>query len=639
MAKFRLKKIRQKLALAFGALMALSLFVSAWNLVSVQVIRKFHENDIETIRINSLLQEMRKNEKEFLNTEIKTPSFYVAKHTPISDSLESLYKEINTPINQLKATDDQETTQLQHPLLRLEKHTKSYMRYFRKMVGQSLSRGYRDYGKVGELRKAIHRVEKMPYSYDQVAMLTLRRHEKDFLLRKDLKYAKRFKNVIKTFSNDLRQRLNTANLPPDSVDMVMGWVEAYRQNFRDVVSEESVIGLHANDGLRARLAESAGRAEVAADEVLKYRQEAQQKEQKTITSAFIILFMAQLVAGVWMVYFFSKKFSLRIRQIKYQSTELARGKVPEPSPVKDQDELGVATQALNQLVKTFENYIAFARLVGNGELDSKFKKLSDEDALGAALLDMRQDLKKVQEAERIRKSVLDGLSEFAELIRNEKDDLYKQFMRAMVKKLGAVQGSIFLLDKDEVGQQVLRMEACYAWERHRLFDKDIYPGDGIAGQVFLEKRQAILNVVPPDYFQIRSGLGGELPSNLIILPLIADERCCGVMEIASFQPFKDHEVELSEKAGAALASAFLTRKNHQQVQQLYSESREQTRELKEKEEVMRQNNEELLATQEEMKRKEREYIKRIDELKEILSYTSATGELPTIAAEPAKAPG
>lgn len=53
------------------------------------------------------------------------------------------------------------------------------------------ARGFKDWGNVGELRSAIHALEALLEDGDSsiiAAMLMCRRHEKDYLLRGDLKY-------------------------------------------------------------------------------------------------------------------------------------------------------------------------------------------------------------------------------------------------------------------------------------------------------------------------------------------------------------------------------------------------------------------------------------------------------------------
>ena len=54
-------------------------------------------------------------------------------------------------------------------------------------------RGFKDYGLEGKMREAIHELQSID-SLNQISLLTLRRHEKDFMLRKDYYYLDSLKN-------------------------------------------------------------------------------------------------------------------------------------------------------------------------------------------------------------------------------------------------------------------------------------------------------------------------------------------------------------------------------------------------------------------------------------------------------------
>ena len=102
--------------------------------------------------------------------------------------------------------------------------------------------------------------------------------------------------------------------------------------------------------------------------------------------------------------------------------------------------------------------------------------------------------------------------------------------------------------------------------------------------------------------EITSGLGGAKPSCLLIVPLKKDDEVLGVMEIASFNPFKPHEVEFVEKVAESIASALITVRLHLQTSQYLERFQQQAEEMKAQDEELRQNIEELQATHEQMER-------------------------------------
>jgi GAF domain-containing protein len=139
-------------------------------------------------------------------------------------------------------------------------------------------------------------------------------------------------------------------------------------------------------------------------------------------------------------------------------------------------------------------------------------------------------------------------------------------------------------------------------------NKQIAVGEGLLGQAYLEKDTIYLTDIPAGYLQITSGLGEANPACLLIVPLKTQDSVEGVLEIASFREFEDHEIAFVEKLAESIAAAIASVRINERTQNLLQEARQQAEELRSQEEEMRQNMEELVATQEEMKRKEAEYL-------------------------------
>jgi serine phosphatase RsbU (regulator of sigma subunit)/HAMP domain-containing protein len=100
-----------------------------------------------------------------------------------------------------------------------------------------------------------------------------------------------------------------------------------------------------------------------------------------------------LIGGILIAFFTARTIVRPVSEVKELLLRMARGVLPEKKIREGNDEIGEMSLALNRLVEAMKLTTEFAREVGSGNFDSYYKPLSEEDALGLALLKMRADLR------------------------------------------------------------------------------------------------------------------------------------------------------------------------------------------------------------------------------------------------------
>jgi methyl-accepting chemotaxis protein len=98
-------------------------------------------------------------------------------------------------------------------------------------------------------------------------MLTLRRNEKDFLARLDIKYQQKFNKNFETLMNSInkvKDNIKTIGLEQEQENKLVNlfkYLQAYKLSFKSIVTLHQQVGLDPDSGLRGKLRESVHDAE------------------------------------------------------------------------------------------------------------------------------------------------------------------------------------------------------------------------------------------------------------------------------------------------------------------------------------------------------------------------------------------
>lgn len=120
----------------------------------------------------------------------------------------------------------------------------------------------------------------------------------------------------------------------------------------------------------------------------------------------------------------------------------------------------------------------------------------------------------------------------------------EKVLQNIVKELEIAQALVFILNESD---QLFHVSAQYAYfseEQPRKFQI----GEGLSGQVAKNRQMLNLKELPEGYVSVVvSGLGKSAPRSLIIAPIVHDDNCIGIIELASFKTFGENEETLVYK--------------------------------------------------------------------------------------------
>lgn len=108
-------------------------------------------------------------------------------------------------------------------------------------------------------------------------------------------------------------------------------------------------------------------------------------------------------------------------------------------------------------------------------------------------------------------------------------------------------GAFYMLKKDG-SKNVLQMNGTYAMSLAESQRPTYELGEGLVGQVGLEKHSLIIDDIPEGYIKVVSGLGSASPTHILVSPVLYGNKVWGVVEIAAFTQFTKDHIEAVEKA-------------------------------------------------------------------------------------------
>ncbi|WP_249553336.1 MULTISPECIES: methyl-accepting chemotaxis protein [Shewanella] len=291
---------------------------------------------------------LRKNEKDFFG---RKDIQYVEKHKQVHASiddmipkLEKIFKKYDVPITSLESFD---------------RNLNQYQQAFNEVVQLQQEIGLTPKtGLYGTLRTAVHNVESMLKEYDQlslqVAMLQLRRNEKDFMLRREMSYVETFDANIALFNNSL----SASSLDIDAQNKIFALIEQYQKDFKSLVSKEQQLGLDEKQGTMAQLIAANKLTESSADELHKLALKSIEDTEKSSRNIGIAVFlMIALILGI-ITYLIIRSIINPVARITQVISRIEVSKnLTLRCDASTQDELGEIAQHFNSMVGSFQQLI------------------------------------------------------------------------------------------------------------------------------------------------------------------------------------------------------------------------------------------------------------------------------------------
>uniref|UniRef100_Q0HYL3 Methyl-accepting chemotaxis sensory transducer n=1 Tax=Shewanella sp. (strain MR-7) TaxID=60481 RepID=Q0HYL3_SHESR len=291
---------------------------------------------------------LRKNEKDFFG---RKDIQYVERHSEVHTKIDGLVSNLESVFKKYQVS----TTSLES----FDRNLNQYQVAFNDVVQLQQEIGLTPKtGLYGTLRTAVHNVESMLKEYDQlsleVAMLQLRRNEKDFMLRREMSYVETFDTNIAKFNASLR----ASSLDTDTQNKIAALIEQYQKDFKSLVNKEQQLGLSEKDGTMAKLIAANKLTEASADELHNLALKAiDDTESSSVNIGILVFVIIALILAV-ITYLIIRSIITPVERITQVISRIEVSKdLTLRCDASTQDELGEIAQHFNSMVGSFQQLI------------------------------------------------------------------------------------------------------------------------------------------------------------------------------------------------------------------------------------------------------------------------------------------
>lgn len=214
---------------------------------------------------------------------------------------------------------------------------------------------------------------------------------------------------------------------------------------------------------------------------------------------------------------------------------------------------------------------------------NEIKLLNDNagDEIGTMSKAVNQGIQKTRE--NILKNdmetwVKDGVNELNQILINLKSlkEVSDESINYICNYVNAGVGVFYIYESKE---ELLSQYSSFAHVIRDELSTDFKIGDGVVGQVALQKKPIMLRNVKKDTSVITTGTSTQTAYSTYTFPLIYNDILYGVIELGSFDSFKEETLEFLEVVNKAICIAISTAIQNNKVQELLENTKKANEEL------------------------------------------------------------
>jgi HAMP domain-containing protein/CheY-like chemotaxis protein/signal transduction histidine kinase len=186
-----------------------------------------------------------------------------------------------------------------------------------------------------------------------------------------------------------------------------------------------------------------------------------------------------------------------------------------------------------------------------------------------------------------------NLARFTGMLQGQRDltSVGRMMLSELAPLVNAQQGVIYQMETENSAGMVLL--SAFADDGENGHRQHLRVGEGLVGQCAAEKRRMLISDVPRTAVPVRSGLFEAVPKNVIVLPVLFEDRVKAVIELASLSAFTASHLAFLEQLTASIGIVLNSIEATMQTEGLLKQSQQLATELQTQQKELQQTNEQL----------------------------------------------
>lgn len=260
----------------------------------------------------------------------------------------------------------------------------------------------------------------------------------------------------------------------------------------------------------------------------------------------------------------------RVTAIKEIANRVASGDYSQKAVDNSQDDLGDLVESLNHMTES---------------LKKSFDKINSSEWRQSGLVLLNESLVGNKSVKEVSNESLNHFIDYG----------------------NCINGALYLNDEGR-----LKLNAAYGLEDR--MKKIFEPGEGMIGQVFLEKRFKVFNNISENDFSVSFASSKVKVNSILLLPILFGDYNFGVIELSSVEDFNEDKIDYFLEGSRNIAVALGAAKGREQEQRLLEETQTQAEELQVQHSELENLNTELEAQTQKLQASEEELKVQQEEL-------------------------